>query len=112
MSDYRCDKCKDIDSGAALATANARIRELELSLAAQKQEWGKAYDIGVTCKHNLAAEREVSDKLEKALEWLLDNHTGLVNSGDCGNWDVETEVEVGNARAALSEVAAIRAKDK
>lgn len=59
--DPRCDEaCMFICSGEAkqaLAAANERIRELELLLAAQKQEWSKAYDIGVTCKHHLSDEQ-------------------------------------------------------
>lgn len=40
--------------------------------------------------------------LEDALRELLDNHCRLVNSGDCGNWDVEKEEAVKKARALLS----------
>jgi len=41
------------------------------------------------------------NNLRKALEDLLDHYVGLVNSGDAGNWDPETEVFVINARKAL-----------
>ena len=40
-------------------------------------------------------------ELEEALGNLLKNHVRLVESGDCGSWDVETEKEVIEARAAL-----------
>jgi len=40
--------------------------------------------------------------LLEAIESLLENHTQLVNCGDCGNWDVELEPEVVSARAAIA----------
>ncbi len=42
-------------------------------------------------------------KLLKALEALLKNHCGLVDSGDCGFWNVEEEAEVILARAVIEE---------
>ncbi len=42
-------------------------------------------------------------ELEKALNELLDRYTGMVNSGDCGNWNPETEDCVIKARAAMKE---------
>jgi hypothetical protein len=38
----------------------------------------------------------------KALEDLLEHYTRLVNCGDCGLWDPETEPEVIAARVALA----------
>lgn len=38
---------------------------------------------------------------EKALADLLNMYVGLVNSGDAGNWDPETEPEIIQSRAAL-----------
>ncbi len=40
-------------------------------------------------------------ELAEALEGLLRSYIGLVNSGDCGSWNPENEVEVKAARAAL-----------
>lgn len=40
--------------------------------------------------------------LLSVIQALLENHTRLVASGDCGNWDVETEPEVVQARAAIA----------
>lgn len=40
-------------------------------------------------------------KLADAMENLLTNHCRLVESGDCGNWDVDAEPEVAAARALL-----------
>ena len=40
-------------------------------------------------------------ELEEALGNLLKSHVRLVESGDGGFWDVETETEVIEARAAL-----------
>lgn len=42
-------------------------------------------------------------KLQKALCDLLDRYLFLVNSGDAGYWDPETESEVIAARSALKE---------
>jgi hypothetical protein len=40
---------------------------------------------------------------EQALRDLLDRYTALVNCGDCGNWNPETEPEVIAARRALGK---------
>lgn len=45
---------------------------------------------------------QVAD-LKVALEGLLNHYTALVNSGDCGNWDPETEPQVIAARKALKK---------
>jgi hypothetical protein len=42
-------------------------------------------------------------KLREAAENFLDSYLALVNSGDCGNWDPETEAEVIALRQALAE---------
>ena len=39
----------------------------------------------------------------KALEDLLDRYVGLVECGDCGNWDAEKEAEVIASRLALAK---------
>lgn len=41
-------------------------------------------------------------ELLEALEGMLDRYTGLVNCGDCGSWDPESEVEVIDARKAIT----------
>lgn len=41
--------------------------------------------------------------LRDALEGLIDRYTSLVCSGDCGNWDPESEEEVYHARQALEK---------
>jgi len=41
------------------------------------------------------------DALVQALTQLLERYTQLVNCGDCGFWDPETEPDVIAARAAL-----------
>lgn len=35
---------------------------------------------------------------------MVDRYTALVNSGDCGNWNPETEDDVIAARRAIAEV--------
>ena len=47
--------------------------------------------------------RAVNAKLVEALEALLKDHCSLVNSGDCGFWEVEEEDEVIRAREAIEE---------
>lgn len=42
------------------------------------------------------------DKLVTALEGMIDRYTGLVNCGDCGNWNPEEEKSVIAAREALA----------
>jgi hypothetical protein len=41
------------------------------------------------------------DLLERALSGLIERYVDLINSGDCGNWDPESEDPVKAARAAL-----------
>lgn len=41
------------------------------------------------------------DQLHEALKHLLEHYVELARSGDCGNWDPETEEPVKKARAAL-----------
>lgn len=41
--------------------------------------------------------------LRQAAENFLNSYLALVNSGDCGNWDPETEAEVIALRQALAE---------
>ena len=47
---------------------------------------------------------KLAPELVEALEALLKNHEGLVNSGDCGKWSVDSEVEVMNAKVLLAKV--------
>ena len=44
-----------------------------------------------------------------ALENLLHIHVALVESGDAGNWDAETETEVIDARAAIAKAKGVQA---
>jgi len=39
----------------------------------------------------------------EVLQRLLDKYVSLVNCGDCGNWDPETEQEVIDARVELAK---------
>lgn len=47
--------------------------------------------------------------LLKALENLLHIYVALVESGDAGNWDAETETEVIDARAAIAKAKGVQA---
>lgn len=51
----------------------------------------------------IAAAPELLD----ALKSLIDGYIELVNSGDCGNWDPETDKEVIQARAAIAKAESI-----
>jgi len=42
--------------------------------------------------------------LELALEELLETYCELVNCGDCGSWDPETDSEVISAREVLNVI--------
>lgn len=42
-------------------------------------------------------------ELLAALKALLERYTALVNCGDCGHWDPETEADVIQARAVLAK---------
>lgn len=46
------------------------------------------------------------DELVTALSNMITRYTGLVNCGDCGNWDPEREEIVIRARAALAKAGA------
>ena len=50
----------------------------------------------------LRAALSQQQEMREALEGLLDRYTALVNCGDCGNWDPETEPPVIAARRALA----------
>jgi len=55
----------------------------------------------------VAALKAENERLANALENLLARHCELVESGDCGFWDVEQEPEVVEARAALDASAPV-----
>lgn len=57
--------------------------------------------LGRVADDNALAAAAALDACERALCDLLERYTGLVNCGDCGNWDPEKENEVISARAAL-----------
>ena len=48
--------------------------------------------------------QEMVGIVAKALTGMLERYVSLVNSGDAGHWDCETEPEVIAARAALSAI--------
>ncbi len=73
------------DAGFSVATVWADVDELE--------------DCAGANAHLIAA----APDLLNALRAFLDRYTALVNCGDCGNWDPETEDFVIQARAALAK---------
>lgn len=44
-----------------------------------------------------------AEEMYEALSFFLERHLELVNSGDCGSWNPETDAEVIKARAALAK---------
>jgi hypothetical protein len=46
-------------------------------------------------------DREI-ERLREGSIGLLDHYTGMINSGDCGNWDPESDEPVIRLRAALT----------
>jgi hypothetical protein len=42
------------------------------------------------------------DELRKALGGMVDLYTGMINSGDCGNWNPEDDSQVIAARKVLT----------
>lgn len=57
--------------------------------------------IGKAIERAIEAENAISAALYEALDDLVNRYAGMINSGDCGFWDPETETEVIKARAAL-----------
>lgn len=47
--------------------------------------------------------RESIAELVGAVNVMLERYTELVNCGDCGNWNPETEVQVIQCRAAIAK---------
>jgi hypothetical protein len=68
---------------------------------------GRRFMVGDTIYHpeNRANARLIAaaPDLLDALRALLSRYVGLVNCGDCGNWNPEMEPEVQTARAAISK---------
>lgn len=66
--------------------------------AQKDKEWREKFDKEYAQR---ALERS-APLLRDALTALLDRYVSLVNCGDCGNWNPETEDQVIAARAALA----------
>ena len=68
----------------------------------------RCYDIAVVADWTQETDANArliaaAPELIVALDGLLANHIQLVESGDCGNWNVETEHAVIIARAAIAK---------
>lgn len=80
-------------------------------LLTRLRSWLSADESQYECRLSVNEVREIVGALEAkdaditrlstALERLVTRHADLVESGDCGFWDVETEPEMIEARAAL-----------
>lgn len=46
---------------------------------------------------------EAALDLYEALEMLLEHYLSLANSGDCGYWDTDKEIQVIKAREAIAK---------
>ena len=84
---------------AAQDDKTAAAMQKELDEVAQNYTISIA-SLGIVVKE-LDALRENAQELAEALAALTLRYTGLVTSGDCGNWDPETEEQVKRSRAAL-----------
>jgi len=81
------------------------------SLLTHLRNASKAYTSGYEVSLSIKEVREIVGMLDaqaaritrisSALEELITSHSRLVGSGDCGNWDVDEEPEMIEARAAL-----------
>lgn len=69
------------------------IRDLELAILRHMEHHIKKSDLRWIDQNN---------RLRAALSGLVDHYVEMVNSGDCGFWDPETDDEIIAARAALS----------
>jgi len=80
-------------------------------LLTRLRSWLSADENNYECRLSVNEVREIVEALEAkdadimrlstALERLITRYVGLVESGDCGFWDVETEPAMIEARAAL-----------
>jgi hypothetical protein len=77
---------------------------------------GAVPDDNVRHRHEIIADLAAANKrvigleaqvmaLRAALKGITDRYVGLVNCGDCGNWDPESEPQVVAARAAMKDPA-------
>jgi hypothetical protein len=88
---------------------SAELRDLELRAALHENAASQLADMVVDSLPSHGGESEGYpgiahdfETMRTALAQLLTRYTELVNSGDCGNWNPETELEVRDARAALA----------
>lgn len=84
-------------------------------LASETRDLAALIDDALNVKDNRIAQQQEANacipeleaeivRLRAALNGLLDKHCELVNSGDCGFWDVEGEGAVIAARRALGTI--------
>lgn len=62
----------------------------------------RPHDAPLPTEYLLDEAAECIVALESALTGLVDHYTALINSGDAGNWDPETDAPVIAARHALA----------
>jgi hypothetical protein len=67
-------------------------------LGVDHNHWAGDY---IDCTPEEATLASAAPKLFAALEHMVAMYTQLINSGDCGNWDPETDKEVIAARKAI-----------
>lgn len=78
------------------------VREFPTNPFHADTPFGSPISVGVGDAHAMLNEQaDEIERMRSALEAMLNRYVGLVNCGDCGNWDPETEEEVIDARAAL-----------
>lgn len=83
-------------------TLEARLQAVETERDATDRAWQAQREKANTVIRDLERQR---DALAAALTAMVDRYVSLVNSGDCGNWNPETEADVIAARKALDAAA-------
>ncbi|KKN61952.1 hypothetical protein LCGC14_0517210 [marine sediment metagenome] len=70
-----------------------------------KDYWARQNELIEATRMQRGADRLTKERkqLRLALFNLLHRYIGLVESGDCGHWDVHAEPEVIEAKAALKQ---------
>jgi hypothetical protein len=92
---------KDMDNREWLRHSVIQVREIlahARELERERNFWERDSMNAHAGANRLGDQR---DDARRALQGLLDHYVGLVNSGDAGNWDPETEPVVIEARRCL-----------
>ena len=93
--------CTDENIALRVAALKERAERAEAENADWVARYDGLHDVLSAAGRQLAAAQSTIAELRAALAGLLKRYVDLAGSGDCGNWDPETEDQVIAARAAL-----------